>query len=783
MNTVASTSHESILRPAVSIPVPSFSDIPQRLPAPIARLEEVARNLWWSWSPEARDVFRAISVTLWRSTDHNPVKMLRRVTPERLEKLSTDPAFLKRYKQLMKTFDEYLSSGVDSGKWIVEGRGKSGKKPNSKLSTPHSPLPKIAYFSAEYGLHGSLPIYSGGLGILSGDHCKTASDLGLDFTALGFMYPRGYFEQVITADGEQIANYHDIDIPDVAIERAYLKSGEPLIVALPLDTPENVLYLQVWLVRCGRVKIYLMDSNLDINPPANREISRRLYGGDREYRLQQEIALGIGGVRVLHALGLEPDVWHANEGHVAFMMLERLRLAVKSGMSFEDAKEHVRKSSIFTTHTPVPAGHDAFSFELMERYFWHFWAEMGIDKEQFFDLGRHKEPWGENFNMTALSMNLSSQRNAVSKKHEEVTAEMWPEYVGSAESKVLSAKSSSKKHSALSTQHLALTSVTNGVHTRTWLAPETEALFTRELGKDWPKHLDDPTFWEAVRGIDDETFWRTRNELKTSLFSFITGRARRKWQAQSLGTSEPNSPTSVGGGVRGVDSAYLIPSGMLLDPSILTIGFARRFATYKRGTLLFKDIERLKKLLSDPLRPVQFIFSGKAHPADEGGKAMIRELWHYASDPAFGGRIAFIENYSMHVAKYLVRGVDVWMNNPKAPLEASGTSGMKAAINGVPNFSILDGWWMEGWNGSNGWGIEGAISGTEEEQDHEDAQRMYDVLTKEIIPLYYDKQSDGIPHGWLKVAKESIATLVPKFSTERMLREYVENLYIPAAQK
>ncbi len=714
--------------------------------------------MWWSWSPEARAVFRAISVSLWRATDHNPVKMLRQVKPERLELLANDKGFLRKYHALIKSFDEYMDRVPGAG-----SRVSGGSKSKSRAAKAS---PKIAYFSAEYGLHGSLPIYSGGLGILSGDHCKTASDLALDFTALGFMYPRGYFEQEISADGEQIPNYHDIDIPDVAIERAYLKSGEPLIVALPLQSPDDLLYLQVWLVRCGRVKIYLMDSNLEINPPASREISRRLYGGDREYRLQQEIALGIGGVRVLHALGLEPDVWHANEGHVAFMMLERLRLAVKDGMSFEDAKAFVRKSSIFTTHTPVPAGHDAFSFELIEQYFSHFWRELGIDKEQFFDLGRHKEAWGENFNMTALSMNLSSQRNAVSKKHEEVTAEMWPEYVGSAPSNVLSAKSGSAQSSML-------TSVTNGVHTRTWLAPETESMFTRELGKDWPKHLDDPAFWEAVRDIPDETFWRTRNELKTSLFSFITGRARRKWQTVAgMGNTAP-SP----------DTRFLIPSGMLLDPSILTIGFARRFATYKRATLLFKDIERLKKLLSDPLRPVQFIFSGKAHPADEGGKAMIRELWEIASDPAFGGRIAFIENYSMHVAKYLVRGVDVWMNNPKAPLEASGTSGMKAAINGVPNFSILDGWWMEGWNGANGWGIDGATSGSEEEQDHMDATNMYDVLSKEIIPLYYDKASDGIPHEWLKVAKESIATLVPAFSTERMLREYVEKLYIPAAKK
>jgi glycogen phosphorylase len=707
----------------------------RELPEPIARLDEVAHNLWWSWSPEARQLFRAISVTLWRATDHNPVRMLRLVTQDRLEKIARDQNFLKQYTHLLRSFDRYLTSDDTT---VAHRYAHRYAQIHDK---------KIAYFSAEYGLHGSLPVYSGGLGILAGDHCKTASDLGLDFRAVGFMYPRGYFEQEITTDGEQIADYRQISIPDVAIERAFLKSGEPVIVALPLENPAEPLYLQVWLVRCGRMKIYLIDSDLDLNQPWNREISTRLYGGDREYRLRQEIALGVGGVRVLRALGVAPDVWHANEGHVAFMLLERLREAVKSGMSFEYAKEFVRSTTIFTTHTPVPAGHDAFDFDMMERYFSHYWLELGITKEQFMDLGRHSGPDGEAFNMTALSMTLSGHRNAVSVKHREVTANMWPEFV---------------------TDNTKLLSVTNGVHIGTWLAPEMEELFTQELGKDWSANLNDEKYWAAARDMPDAAVWQTRQMLKTSLFSFITDRVRRKWLAE------------------GLDPSLFVASGMLLDPRILTIGFARRFATYKRATLIFKDLERLKKLLSDPLRPVQFIFSGKAHPADEGGKQMIREIWQYAKDPEFGGRIAFVENYGMHVAKYLVRGVDVWMNNPQVPLEASGTSGMKAGINGVPNFSILDGWWLEGWNGKNGWGLEGSaidyIAGVQnEEQDQRDAGKMYDTLSDEIIPLFYDKQIDGIPHNWVKVVKESIATIVPKFSTERMMGEYISSLYVPAS--
>ncbi len=685
--------------------------------------------------------------------------MINNINPDRLERLAEDPDFLKRYDKLLKLFD----------------RSTAIHKATRSSAHEHPASPKVAYFSAEYGLHSSLPIYSGGLGILSGDQTKTASDLGFDFTAIGFMYPKGYFEQQIGSDGDQIADYPEIDIPNVAIDRTLLPSGDPLIVSLPMQRPDDLLHLQVWLVRCGRVKIYLMDSNIDANDPENRDITTRLYGGDNEYRLRQEIALGSGAVRVLRALGIQPEVWHANEGHIGFMFVERLREAIWSGMNLEDAIDSVRRSSVFTTHTPVPAGTDSFSSDLIERYFWYYRSELGMTREQFFALGEHQGM----FNMTALSMKLSAQCNAVSKKHREVTAAMWPEYLVNNEQATTNNDNPELSTDGNPTAPIAhrssLQSVTNGIHIRTWLAPEMEALFSSELGVDWVKHLDDAPFWEAVRAIPDGALWRTRLLMKASLFSLMADHVRRKWLAGDHNFSQAGES--------------IIAEGMLLDPSIFTIGFARRFATYKRGTLIFNDLDRIKRIVNDPIRPVQIIFSGKAHPADVAGQQLIKEIWHHALDPAFGGRIAFLENYGMHSAKYLVRGCDLWMNNPKAPLEASGTSGMKAAINGLPNFSVLDGWWMEGMqnhdsqnnvSSRNGWGFEGATEGSQEEQDRSDANHMYEMLEREIIPLYYDHVSDGIPHAWLRIVKESIATILPSFSSERMMREYAGKMYGPA---
>jgi starch phosphorylase len=686
--------------------------------------------------------------------------MLQLVTPDRMDRLAADPDFLKEYDAMMQLFDAAMTAVSDP----------------SGMPTSHANkcTANIAYFSAEYGLHNTLRIYSGGLGILSGDQAKTSSDIGLQFTAVGFMYPKGYFQQRIAPDGEQIADYPEIDMANVAIDRTLDANGVPLIISLPMQRPDDLLHLQVWLVRCGRVKIYLMDSNMDQNDPENRDITMRLYGGDREYRLRQEIALGIGSIHVLRALGIQPDVFHANEGHVAFLFVERLREAIKAGLTLDEALETVRHSSVFTTHTPVPAGTDSFDIDLISRYFWHYWPDLGMTKEQFFSLGAHDGM----FNMTALALNLSAHRNAVSKKHREVTAAMWPEYLDNekrSKKKNEGAASAPGNPPALTPYASSLTSVTNGIHIRTWLAPEMEALFEKELGPDWIDHLDDEKYWKRVRDIPDETLWHTRHRMKASLFSLIADRVRRKWFTGDKVFSEAGES--------------IIAEGVLLDPSIFTIGFARRFATYKRGTLIFNDLDRIKRIVNDPERPVQIIFSGKAHPADEGGKQLIKEIWNHALDPAFGGRIAFIENYGMHSAKYLVRGCDLWMNNPKAPLEASGTSGMKAAINGLPNFSILDGWWMEGLvpktkrRAANGWGFEGGNEGPQADQDRYDANRMYDMLEHEIIPLYYDQTLNGIPHEWLKVVKESIATIIPRFSSERMMREYAEKMYGPAASK
>jgi starch phosphorylase len=700
--------------------------IERELPASISRLHEIAHNFWWSWSPEARNLFRAISVTLWRRSDHNPIVMLHLVTEDRLQKLSRDPHFLMMYNSLLQSLDTVLNT----------------KDTVVAKFYPRLANKKLAYFSAEYGLHSSLPIYSGGLGVLAGDICKTASDLGIDYTGIGFMYPKGYFDQKITVEGEQLALYKDLDPANVAIEHRYLDSGEPAIISLPLESPDDLLHLQVWQVRVGRVRLNLIDSNLDQNKPWNRDISTRLYGGDQEYRLRQEIALGIGGVRMLRMLGIAPDIWHGNEGHVAFMLLERLREAVVGGMDLETAKNFVRKSSIFTTHTPVPAGHDSFPTSLIERYFWYYWPELGLDKDQFFALGKHAEVWGEGFNMTALSFNLTTHHNAVSKRHEEVTRAMWPEFVRRPED---------------------LVSVTNGVHVPTWISPEISMMFEKELGADWVLHLLDQRFWDRIHDVSDTSFWAARQWCKEGLLLYVMGKLRRGWHD---GNSDP---------------ASYVPSGIMFDPSILTIGFARRFATYKRATLIFRDLDRLKRLLNHPLRPIQIFFSGKAHPADEAGKALIREIYNHAKDPSFGGRIAFIENYDMHAAKNLVRGVDVWMNNPEPPLEASGTSGIKAGINGVPNFSILDGWWLEGWNGKNGWGIQGSNAPDQNQRDEEDARNMYEMLEREIIPLYYDKGTDGIPHGWVRVAKESIRTVITNFSGQRMMDDYIRKMYEPAA--
>ena len=601
----------------------------------------------------------------------------------------------------------------------------------------------MAYFSAEFGLHNSLPIYSGGLGILSGDHCKEASDLGIPLVGIGFMYPQGYFRQRIPSHGWQEAVYQELSFEDTPIQRVSLPGGEPLRVSVQLDTRQ--VLVEVWCVRVGRVRLFLMDTDIEENAPWDRELTARLYGGDQEMRIQQEVILGVGGVRVLRAMGIEPAAWHMNEGHSAFLALERIRELVQSGMSYEQAHDVIYRTSVFTTHTPVPAGHDAFPFHLMEKYFWNFWDQMGLDRQQFMRLGTVTES-SQAFNMTVLAMRNAARINGVSKLHGEISRKIWSGLWPEEPSPIIS--------------------ITNGIHTPTWISGEMDRLLMRYLGPDWLDRHDNPTVWERIHDVPDGRLWEVKQDLKRKMFTSIWDRSRRRW---------------IGGKA---DSMQLMISGMLLDPEALTIGFGRRFATYKRATLIFRDIARLKRILLDTYRPVQLIFAGKAHPADEPGKHLIQQIINLAKDHTMGARVAFVQDYDMNLARFLVQGVDVWLNNPRRPREASGTSGKKAALNGSPNFSVLDGWWPEAYNGANGWAIGGSEDlPSDEEQDRADVESIYTILEEEIVPLYYQRDADGVPRGWVQVMKESMLTVGPQFSMRRMLKEYVELLYAPAARE
>ncbi len=698
------------------------------LPQNLNRLSELAHNLWWSWTLEARQLFELIDPTLWFLTNHNPVKLLADVKPNRLTQLAEDPTFLRHYSAVFRLFDEYLAN----------------KK--SWLGTHYPDLTKatIAYFSAEFGLHTSVPIYSGGLGILAGDHCKEASDLGLPFVGIGFMYPQGYFRQRITPEGWQEAAYAPFNRDESPIHLAQTPSGQPC--RFSVDMGGRRVTAAVWKVLAGRVPLYLMDTNVPENSPEDRALSARLYGGDQEMRLCQEILLGIGGVRMLRALGISPSVWHANEGHSAFLTLERVRELVHLGSSHAEASETVRQSTVFTTHTPVPAGHDVFPHQLIERYFAGYWEQLGLSRSEFLRLGETSTSHSHGFNMTALVMRLSAHVNGVSREHGRVTREMWQHF-----------------WPGLQTDQVPIRSITNGIHAPTWIAPELHHLYSKWLSPTWTRTCDDPAMWQRVMDIPDHELWAVRQLTKRKLMGFIRERARNGWMHGHLQPSQ------------------VIASGTLLDPEALTIGFARRFATYKRATLLFRDLERLKNLLQDRWRAVQLVFAGKAHPADEPGRYFIHEVLSFCHDHKLGGRIAFLEDYEMHMAKYLVQGVDIWLNTPRFPMEASGTSGMKAALNGALNLSVLDGWWVEGYNGGNGWGIQplGEQADTQA-QDHHEAEQLYRALEQEAVPLFYQRDRDGIPRGWLHMVKECIRTTAPQFCTTRMVKDYVGLMYHPA---
>jgi glycogen phosphorylase len=698
------------------------------LPARVNRLGALAIDLWWTWNLEARKVFRQLDYRLWRSTAHNPVHMLCLVSPERLAAAASDPAFLRSYDAAMEALDQT----------------REARQTWWKERFPQFSGTSIAYFSAEFAVHQSLPLYAGGLGVLAGDVCKEASDLGVPIVGVGFMYPQGYFHQHVSAEGWQEESYEQLNWVSAPIEPAIGADGKPCVTAVPLG--DRSVLVAVWRVRIGRVTLYLLDTDLEENAPWDRELSARLYGGDRETRVQQEIVLGIGGVRALRALGENPSIFHLNEGHAAFVVLQRIRDLIERGAGFADALEEIRRTTVFTTHTPVPAGHDAFPFSLVEKHLAGCWGTLGSNRDRFLALGDYDSGAGSQFNMTVLALRSAASVNAVSERHGEVTRAMWaPVYSGA------------------SAEERPIRSITNGVHVSTWIANDLMSLFSKHLGPSWLDQQDDPAFWDAVLAIPDAELWTVRQLLRQALFTFVRDRARQRWTEERVGTPR------------------VVAAGTLLEPQALTLGFARRFAEYKRPELIFQDPERLARILNAPGRPVQIIFAGKSHPADEIGKHHLQRVYKRALDPAFGGRVAFVDDYDLHVAHYFVQGCDVWLNNPRKPLEASGTSGMKAAINGVPHLSIGDGWWAEGYNGSNGWLID---SGTNTDWvDAADADALYRLLEQEVVPAFYDRDADNVPHRWLATVKESIRSAAPRFCARRMVKEYVEKMYAPALEQ
>ncbi len=705
--------------------LPNHFDLPRR----IARLGELAYNLWWTWNPTAQRLFYRIDYDLWESVNHNPLRFLRQAERAEINAAALNPAYLELYDQVFERFDAYLKC---SSTWYARQYPKHNQE-------------TVAYFSMEFGLHEILPIYSGGLGVLAGDHLKEASDLGLPLVGVGLMYGEGYFSQRISDDGWQEAINNPLNFDELPVLQVYNGGSEPLTI--DVDFPDRSLHAQLWELRIGRVPLYLLDTDLDENSPADRNLTARLYYSDLDLRIAQEILLGVGGVRALRLMGMQPAVWHMNEGHAAFLTLERARELLAPKVNFDKALKKTRKSNIFTTHTPVPAGNDEFPVWLVDKHLSKFWTDLGLDRERFVSLARHQQSWGETFSMPILALRASEGRNAVSELHGRVSRRMWKFLWPEIEDP----------------EDVPITSVTNGVHTATWMARRLRVLFDRYLGLDWLEHLDDPELWMKADSIPDMELWAVRNHLKRKLVLYVMQRTRARWMK---------------GGFHPVQA---IASGALLDPYALTIGFARRFATYKRANLLFNDLDRLLDIINRPNRPVQIIFAGKAHPADEPGKLLIQEVYRIVKKAENGGRLVFLEDYDMNLARYLVQGVDIWLNTPRRPNEASGTSGMKAALNGVLNFSVLDGWWREGFSGENGWAIGEDADLETEVQDETDAESLYDTLENKIVPLYYAERSvDDVPHKWVNMIRESLRTLIPQFSTRRMLKEYIDRLYQPA---
>jgi starch phosphorylase len=711
--------------------VRSFTILPA-LPESLKGLEVVARNMCWSWDSESEELFKRVDNGLWAACGHNPLKLLGKVSQERLEELAENRGFLCEVQRAVERLRSYLESPT----WFEK---------HCSLCTK----PIIAYFSAEFGIHECLPIYAGGLGILAGDHLKSASDLGVPLVGMGLLYQKGYLRQYLNIDGWQQELYIENDFHSMPVELVSGESGQPLTISV--EYPDGTVLAQIWGVSVGRTRLYLLDTNISANSPAHRMITSTLYGGDREMRIRQEIMLGIGGLRALAAMEILPGVCHMNEGHAAFMALERVRQLLSSTkMTFDEALEVAKAGNVFTMHTPVKAGNDEFSVELINKYFESYIPSLGIDKKRFLRLGRlNPRDDGESFKMPVLALRLSAYHNGVSKLHGQVSRRMWTEL-----------------WSDVPVGEVPIKSVTNGVHVKSWLADEMGSLYERYFGPNWLEDVVDKSLWESIDQIPDEEIWRAHQRTKEHLIVF----ARNRLKAQMRR--------------RGTYHAELNWAEEVLDPEALTIGFARRFVSYKRGSLLLKDPKRLVRLLTDPERPVQVIFAGKAHPKDTEGKDIIRQIIHFASQYDVRRRIVLLEDYDINVARFLVGGVDVWLNTPRRPMEASGTSGMKAAINGALNISTFDGWWCEGYKPNGGWVI-GAGESYEDTayQDMVESQAIYNLLENEVVPLFYTRSADNLPRAWIRRTKNSIKSITPRFNSHRMVAEYTRRFYNPAAAR
>lgn len=702
------------------------------LPPKLQPLLEIARNLWWCWNPEAINLLRRVDPDLWEERHHNPIAVLGSLTSDRISDLTRDQAFLAHLEAVYEDLQQYISQPS----WF-------------DLEIDHIKDARVAYFSFEFGLHECLPLYSGGLGILAGDHLKSATDLGVPLVGVGLAYQHGYFRQYLNHDGWQQEDYPVNDFYNMSMSLEVAEDGAP--VTIDVDYPGRKVTARIWRVQVGRNPLFLLDTNLAENRPEDRELTSKLYGGDIDMRIRQEILLGIGGVRALKALGIAPDVFHLNEGHSAFLALERIRqLMLDTKCTYEVAAELVRSSSVFTTHTPVPAGNDHFDPQLMRTYLKTIADQIGLGIERLIDLGRqHPGDAREAFCMTVLALRLSQFANGVSELHGQVSRKMWQAV-----------------WPGVPVDELPISHITNGIHTRTWQCSELARLYDRYLGPRWYDKPTNHMVWERVTRIPDAELWRAHERMRERLVGWVRGRLRTQLEA------------------RGASRSSIKAAREVLDPEALTIGFARRFATYKRATLLLSDPDRLDRILNNPNRPVQIIFAGKAHPHDHGGKELIRQIVHLAQQERFRKRIVFLEDYNIEVARYMVQGVDVWLNNPRRPLEASGTSGMKVPVNGGINFSVLDGWWCEGYDKDNGWTIgQGEDYDDPEYQDQVETTALYEMLENEIAPIYYERSSDSVPREWVRVMKNSMRTVNAEFNTNRMVEEYTQRFYVPCIEQ